>query len=280
VKWRVVSYNRKNTKGYFQLPLIRWLCFLVVSLNSSYIIAAEDYLLGGGDTVNITVYEQPDLATAARISQDDGTIPFPLLGEVTIAGLSPEAAGSKIAKLLRDRGFIKNPQVTLTVQEFISQKILVMGQVRSPGEYSLKGESRVIDLIAQAGGPQEDAADVITVVKTEGGKSVKHEIDLSQFYAGDMSQNIEVSRGDLILVPKMDRFYIQGEIQRPGMYRLERDMTVMQALSVGGGVSGRGSLKGMKVTRHKADGKTQKIGVELTDRLQPNDVLTVKERLF
>ena len=262
------------------MPLIRWLCLLLVSLNSCFLFAAEDYVLGGGDTVNISVYEQPDLTTTARISQDDGTITFPLIGEVTIAGLSPEDAGSRIAKLLKHGGFIKNPQVALTVQEFLSQKIPVMGQVRSPGEYSLKGESRVIDLITQAGGLKEDAADLIIVVENEGGKSVKHEIDLLQFYAGDMSQNIQVSRGDFILVPKMNRFYVQGEVNRTGMYRLERDMTVMQALSVAGGVSGRGSLKGMKVTRRKADGTTQKIGVELTDRLQPNDVLIVKERLF
>jgi len=276
----VVNCDKNNARGSLKLPLIRWLCLLLVSLNSSLIFAAEDYLLGGGDMVHISVYDQPDLTTTARISQDDGTITFPLLGEVAIAGLSPEDAGSKIAKLLKDGGLIKNPQVALAVQEFLSQKIPVMGQVNKPGEYPLKGESQVINLIAQAGGLQEDAADVITVVKREGGKSVKYNIDLLRFYGGDMSQNIEVSEGDFILVPKMDRFYIQGEVNRPGMYRLERDMTVMQALSVGGGINGRGSLSGMKVTRHKADGTTEKIGVELTDRLQPNDVLTVKERLF
>lgn len=276
----MVNYSRNKAKGSLNLPLIRSLCLLLVSLNSCFIFAAEDYLLGGGDTVYVSVYEQPDLTTTARISQDDGTIPFPLLGEVTIAGLSPEDAGSKIAKLLKNRGFIKNPQVTLTVQEFLSQKIPVMGQVHSPGEYPLKGKSRVIDLIAQAGGLKEDAADVITVVKNEGGKSVKHEIDLLRFYAGDMDQNVEVSKGDFILVPRMKKFFIQGEVNQPGMYRLERDMTVMQALSVGGGVNGRGSLKGMKVTRHNADGTTQKIRVELTDKLQPNDVLVIKERLF
>lgn len=276
----MVNYCQNNTKGNFQLSLIRWLCLLVTSLNSCFIFAAEAYLLGGGDTVNIAVYEQPDLATVVRISQDDGTIAFPLLGEVAIGGLSPETAGSKIATLLKERGFIKNPQVTLTVQEFLSQKIPVMGRVNSPGEYSLKGESRVIDLISQAGGLSEDAADVITVVKNEGGKSVKYEIDLLRFYAGDMSQNIKVSRGDFILVPKMNRFFIQGEVTGPGMYRLERDMTVMQALSVGGGLNDRGTYKGMKVARHNADGTTQTIKVELTDRLQPNDVLIVKERLF
>lgn len=276
----MVDCSKNKAEGPLNLPLIRWVCLLLVLLNSSFSLAADDYLLGGGDTVHITVYEQPDLTTTARISQDGGTITFPLLGEVAVAGLSPQAAGSKLAKLLEDGGLIKHPQVTVAVQEFFSQKIPVMGQVNQPGEYRLKGESRVIDLISQAGGLKDDAADVITVVRKQGGRSVKHQIDLLRFYGGDMSQNIEVSGGDFILVPKMDRFYIQGEVNRPGMYRLERDMTVMQAISVGGGINNRGSMSGMKVTRHKADGSTQKIGVELTDRLQPNDVLTIKERLF
>jgi polysaccharide export outer membrane protein len=138
----------------------------------------------------------------------------------------------------------------------------------------------VADLISQAGGLQEDAADTIIVVKKEGGKSIRHEIDLLSFYAGDMSQNIRVSRGDFLLVPKMDAFYIHGEVNRPGSYRLQRGMTAMQALSVAGGITGRGSLKGIKVTRGKGEGLTEEIRVELTDTLQPNDVVYVKERLF
>ena len=252
----------------------------VVSVYAPQVLAEEDYLLGGGDTVKIVVYGQPDLTTETRISQDGGVITFPLLGEVAISGLSPEEAARKIATLLENGGFIKHPQVTLTVKEYKSQKILVMGRVKQPGEYSLTGEGTVIDLITHAGGLKDDAADVIVVVKNEAGKSVKHEVDLLRFYAGDLSQNIRVSRGDLILVPKMDAFYIYGEIKRPGMYRLERDMTVMQALSVGGGVSARGSLSGIKITRSNGDGTTREIEVELTDKLQPNDVLFVKERLF
>jgi polysaccharide export outer membrane protein len=259
---------------------LQCLWLLIATINVSIVFAEEDYLVGGGDTVNVTVYEQPDLTTTARISQDDGTIVFPLLGEIGVVGLSPEEAGRKIEKLLKDGGFIKYPQVSFKVTEYLSQKITVMGQINSPGEYSLKGESRVADLISQAGGLQEDAADTIIVVKKEGGKSIRHEIDLLSFYAGDMSQNIRVSRGDFLLVPKMDAFYIHGEVNRPGSYRLQRGMTAMQALSVAGGITGRGSLKGIKVTRGKGEGLTEEIRVELTDTLQPNDVVYVKERLF
>lgn len=265
------------------VKIMFWGIFAVVGCSQVFAEDSNlpaDYLIGGGDTVKIDVYDQPDLTTEARVSQDDGTIAFPLLGEVAIAGLSPEGAGRKIAILLENGGFIKNPQVAITVKDFRSQKIPVMGQVNKPGEYLLMGESKVVDLISQAGGLKDDAADVIIVVKKEGGKSVKHEIDLLRFYAGDMQQNINVSRGDFVLVPKMDTFFIHGEVRRSGKYRLERGMTVMQAISVGGGISDRGSLSGMKVTRSNEDGTTRKIGVELTDKLQPNDVLYVKERLF
>lgn len=257
---------------------VAWLILLFGGLAS--VEAADDYRLGGGDSVNISVYGQPDLTTAARISQDDGTITFPLIGEVAVAGLSAEEAGRKIEQLLKSGGYLKSPQVSLKVQAFDSQKVPIMGQVNKPGEYLLKGEARVADLITQAGGLRQDAADIIVVVKNENGKSVKHQVDILRFYEGDMSQNIAVSSGDFILVPKMDTFYIHGEVKRPGSYRLERGMTVVQALSVGGGVTGRGSLKGIKVTRKDASGATHKVDVELSDLLEPNDVVYVKERLF
>lgn len=264
---------------YLNTALI-FLCSLTAGISAPQAFADEDYQLGGGDSIEIIVYDQPDLTTEVRISQDDGTITFPLLGEVAVAGLSPEGAARKIEKLLRDGAFIKNPQVSLTVKEFQSQKIPVMGQVNKPGQYSLKGENRVIDLISQAGGLKNDAADIIAIVKNENGKQVRHEIDLLRFYAGDMSQNIKVSRGDFVMVPKMNEFYIHGEVKSPGMYRLERDMTVMQALSVGGGISARGSLKGIVVTRVQDDGTTKKLKVDLTSKVLPDDVLYVKERLF
>ena len=268
-----VGWNVSMSSCFCRITRVRGItfylqCFWVLIatiINASLVFADEDYadedyLLGGGDTVNIAVYQQPDLTTTARISQDDGTIIFPLIGEVSVVGLSPEDAGRKIEKLLKDGGFLVSPQVSFKVTDFLSQKITVMGQVNNPGEYSLKGESRVADLVSQAGGLQQDAADTIIVVKKEDGKSVKHSIDLLRFYAGDMSQNIKVSRGDFVLVPKMDTFYIHGEVKRPGSFRLERDMTLMQALSVAGGITGRGSLKGVKVTRDQGDGQIKRLG--------------------
>jgi polysaccharide export outer membrane protein len=276
----LTAKNQNGSTANIKLFDTLWLVLFLLAIHSSHAGAAEDYILGGGDIVSITVYQQPDLATDARISQDDGTITFPLIGEVVLSGLSPEAAAKKISRLLKDGGFIIRPEVALTVKEFQSQKIPIMGRVNQPGEYALKGESRVIEMITQAGGLKEDAADVIVVVKENSGKTNKHEVDLLRFYAGDMSQNIKVSEGDFILVPKMDTFYIHGEIKQPGMYRLERGMAMMQAISVAGGISGRGSLKDIKVTRRLPDGATEKVELELTDELRPDDVVYIKERLF
>jgi polysaccharide export outer membrane protein len=253
---------------------------LLSAVNSSLALAEGEYLLGDGDTVNITVYGHQDLTVVARISPE-GTISYPLLEEVKIGGLTPQAAGRKIARMLKEGGFIKSPQVSLSVQDYSSQQIHIIGQIGNPGNYPLEGESNVVDMIARAGGVQDDAADVIFVIKKGAdGKPVRHEIDLLRFYDGDMTQNIQVTRGDTILVPKMDTFFIHGEVKRSGEYRLERGMTVVQALSVGGGLNDRGSLKGMKVTRRLADGDTEKVKVELNDLLKPGDVLYVKERLF
>ena len=247
---------------------------------ASFGFTDELYLLGDGDTVHITVYGQTDLTTDARISPE-GKIPYPLLGEVNIGGLSAEAAAARIAQKLKSGGFIKAPQVAVSVKSYLSQQVSILGQIHKPGNYSLEGKVKILDLLAKAGGVTPEAADVIVLVKKAiESESVRHEIDLKKFYEGDMSLNMQMSSGDVILVPKMDTFFVYGEIRKPGMYRLEREMTVMQALSVGGGVNERGSHKGLKVNRRQANGEMKKIKVKLTEKLMPDDVLYVKERLF
>lgn len=275
----MASFDQKNKIGNFQLSYRLWIVLLIVSITSSHVFAAEGYLLGEGDTVKITVYEQPDLTATVRISHA-GTITYPFLGEVAIGGLMPDAAGRLIANKLKTGKYVKAPQVSITVVEYRSHQISVLGQINKPGKYSLDGKTRVIGLLALAGGMTKDAADVITLVRNERDRSIIFQIDLLKFYGGDMAQNIEVVSGDIVLVPKMDVYYVYGEVNRPGVYRLRRNMTLMQALSVGGGVTGRGSTGDIKISRRRVDGSTQKIEVELTDMLQPNDVLYVKERFF
>jgi len=242
---------------------------------------AAEYLLGPGDVVKIMVYEHPDLTTTTRTSEAGG-ITFPLLGEVAIGGLNAKAAEARLAELLEVRGFIKRPQVSLNIEQYGSQRISVLGQVNRPGKFSVDSPaSTVVDLLAMAGGLNTNAADTISVIKQESGKRDKHDIDLvALFQHGDMTQNITVANGDIIFVPRMPMFYIYGEVRTPGTYRLEKNMTVMQAISVGGGLTTRGTERGVAIKRRSEDGAITTLNIQLSDLLQPADVVYVKESMF
>ncbi len=254
------------------------LLFILVIAWSS-LTSADEYILGIGDVIKIQVYEQPDLTTTTPISRN-GSIRFWLLGDVAIKGLTISRAEGKIAQLLKKGGFIKNPRVIVSVEQYRSQQISVLGWVNKPGTYAVEGLSTVIDVLAQAGGLKTDAGDVINVITTKDGGTRTIRVDVGLIYAGDLGQNIEIQPEDLIVVPKMDVFYVYGEVRSPNAYRLERGMTVMQAVSLAGGITDRGTDRGLRVNRKLENRKIKEIKVELTDTLKPNDVLFVKERLF
>ena len=240
---------------------------------------ATEYL-GPGDTVKISVFQNPDLSTETRVSAR-GTISFPLLGEVGIGGMTPAAAEARLADLLKKGNFILNPQVNMVVTQVRSRQVSVLGQVNRPGKYALEDfNSRLVDLLALAGGVSPAGADSVTIVSTRDGKTKKTEIDLPAMYrAGDLSQNIEVQGGDTVYVQRAPVFYIYGEVQRAGAYRLEPNMTVTQALSLGGGLTVRGTERGVRIKRFDA-GKVTRVEVTMDDFLRPDDVVFVREALF
>ena len=139
-------YCQKTTLVKARFSGINYIWLLLLAVSSSLAHATGEYLLGDGDTVNITVYGHQDLTLVAKISPA-GTISYPLLDEITIGGLSPQAAGREIARMLKEGGFIKSPQVSLSVQDYSSQQIHIIGQIGSPGNYPLEGESNVVDMI-------------------------------------------------------------------------------------------------------------------------------------
>jgi polysaccharide export outer membrane protein len=237
--------------------------------------------LGEGDSIRITVFQNPDLATEARISER-GTITFPLIGEIALAGLTPEGAQTKIAERLMEEKFVLKPQVSLNVLRVRSRQVSVLGQVARPGRYALDDtSSNLIDILALAGGVNPAGDDNVTVMLTRNGKTEKLDINVPAMYrTGDLSRNIALENGDTIFVQRAPVFYIYGEVQRAGSYRLEQSMTVMQALSVGGGVTLRGTDRGLKIRRRMPDGSFQTIEAHLIDSVQPDDVIYVRESLF
>ena len=238
--------------------------------------------LGEGDVVRISVFQSPELNTEARISER-GEINFPLIGEVLIGGLTPADAGARIAQRLSAGKFVVRPQVNLSVIEVRSRQVSVLGQVGKPGRYPLDGVSdKLTDVLALAGGINPGGDDNVVVMLNRNGKASRTLIDVPAMYrSGDMSHNMRLENGDVIYVERAPQFYVYGEVQRAGGYRLEPDMTVMQALSVGGGLTARGTLRGLEIQRRMPDGQIHELGpVRLTDLVEPNDVILVRERLF
>jgi len=240
-------------------------------------VAQTDYVVGPGDLLKVSVADSPELGRDVRVSQS-GEISYPFLGELRVGGRTPTAIGVMIGAQLQEKGIARRPQVTVLVTEYRSQLIAVLGQVNKPGQYPLQVMSHLTDLVAAAGGlDNAAAADEATLLHADGSKRA---VDLKALFAGDSSQNAQMQAGDTIFVPKAPQFYIYGEVQRPGVYKLERNITVSQAISAGGGLTPRGSERRVVVKRRDAKGKEQVIDVRGSDPLQPNDTLMVKESLF
>lgn len=257
-----------------------FLFFLALTLMPTFASAAG-YVLGPGDVIKINVYAQPDLNTEAQIT-DKGTITFPLLGEIKIGGLDQGAAEAFISNKLSEEKFIKRPQVNLLIMQYRSQRVSVLGFVQKPGKYPIDGTSYVTDLIAQAGGVAPDGADTATFIrKDENKKIIKRSIDLIKLFdSQDLTQNYEVADGDIIHVSRAPIFYIYGEVQKPGAFRLQTNMNVMQGISVGGGLTPRGTERGLKLKRNDAEGKVQTYDADRDTIVRENDVIYVKQRLF
>lgn len=239
-----------------------------------------EYAIGTDDVLQIKIYGYDDLETSARVSEN-GRIIFPLIGEVEVAGQSEFDVARKIAQRLSQGGYIQNASVSVTIFEYKNQQISVLGQVKAPGIYVLKSKSTLVDMIAMAGGLTELSDDRIVITHSVDGKSVKREVNLRAFLESpEHSQTIFIERGDIIYVPKAPMFYIYGEVQRSGNFRLEPNMTVAQAVSVGGGLTPRGTLRGIVINRRDANGVITEIEVELTDKVLKDDVIVVDERLF
>jgi polysaccharide export outer membrane protein len=243
--------------------------------------AAAEYRIGSGDVVRINVYQNPDLAIETRVTEA-GLISYPLLGSIRVGGLSVTATEKLIADGLRSGNFVKQPQVTLVVTQVRGNQASVLGMVNRPGRYPIEvADMRLTDLLAMAGGTAVNGSDMVVVTGTREGKPFRAEVDMpSVFATGGTGKDMLINNGDSIWVDRQPLVYIYGEVQRPGPMRVERGMTVMQSLATGGGLTQRGTQKGIRIHRKAADGKVQVMEPMLDDKVQDGDVVYVRESLF
>jgi polysaccharide export outer membrane protein len=245
-------------------------------------IPKPEAILGVGDILRITVYQNPDLTVeSARISEV-GQINFPLIGNVKLGGETINASEQKIAKMLRDGGFVLRPQVTIQLGQIRSAVISILGQVAKPGRYPIEMVgSKASEMIAAAGGVLPGGADIVTLVGARNGRSIKLDIDLPAILqSGKAELDIPVDNGDILYVDRAPVAYIYGEVQRPGALRLERGMSLMQVLAQSGGLTQRGTARGIKVHRRDANGAVTVLDLQLNDPVVRDDVIYVKESLF
>jgi len=249
-------------------------CGLLVSF-----LAHAEYLLGPGDTVHITVYNNPDLSTETRVSQE-GNLTFPLLGAVPVGGLSVAQTEKKISSLLVEGGLVKQAQVNIIVTQFASQQVSLLGDINKPGRYPLENASTLFEVLAMAGGISPNGSDIVSVLSKQDGKTEKYDYDLPDLLLNGGGTGIMLNANDIIYVPHAPMYYIYGEVQRPGQFRLERNMTVVQALAAGGGLTMRGTESGLSIKRRNTAGVLETIAAKPDDLLKKDDVLWVRESLF
>lgn len=243
--------------------------------------ADADYKLGQGDAIRIVVFQNPDLTLDTRVSES-GTITYPLIGTVPIGGLTIADAENRIAAGLKDGGFVQKPQVNIALMQVRGNQVSVLGQVNRPGRFPLEtGNTRLSDVLAMAGGATPAGADTVIVAGQRQGKPYRREIDIPAIYIADrIEDDLTVAGGDVVYVHRAPVFYIYGEAQRSGSYRIERGMTVRQALAQAGGPTLRGTDDRIRVHRRGANGQVERISPELNEPIQADDVIYVRESLF
>jgi polysaccharide export outer membrane protein len=261
--------------------LIALLLAIVVALPAWAQHKFADYPLGSGDLIRIQVFQNPDLTIETRVSES-GLVSYPLIGTVKIGGLTLDAAEKEIARLLMDGGFVRQPQVNIALLANRGNQVAVLGQVNRPGRFPLDNlTTRLTDMLATAGGIAPTGADTAVVVGTRGGKPFRKEVDIAGLFLNDdVADDVVLAGDDTIYVHRAPTFYIYGEAQRPGAYRIERNMTVEQALALGGGPTQRGSATRLRLDRHLPDGSIKQLDPQPNDLVQADDVIYVRESIF
>jgi polysaccharide export outer membrane protein len=249
-----------------------------------------NYIVGPQDVLTIALFDQQDLSGKYTV-EADGSFTFPLIGRLQAGGLTLRQVEQALRTRLAD-GFFKNPQVSVSVDQYRSRRVFVVGEVRTPGPYPIASDMTLIEVLARAGSITEHAAGEALIVRPtdgsatggpmlpeqKGGADVVR-IDIKALQSGRLSENTTLRDGDTIFVPRAELVYVFGHVQSPGAYRLERGATVLQALSLAGGVTDRGATGRVRIAR-VVDGKKAEVRVKLEEVVLPGDTVIVPERYF
>ena len=250
------------------------------------------YQIGPTDVLGIKVFGEENLSNNYTVDSD-GSITFPLIGRVQVSGKTTRQIEEQITKTL-DADFIKKPQVSVEIATYRARSIYVIGEVRSPGRYSIQGPQTLLEVIAHAGSTTPTASNTIIVQRYKDGIAAAiaapalpgdtgsaevMRVSLDDLREGRLTANILLQDNDTIIVPPAERYYVSGFVKQPGSFVLRPGMTVRQAIAEAGGISERGSTRGIKIIR-KVDGKEVELDADMADLVRPNDTIRVRQRLI
>ena len=283
----------KRSRPFVRLALCAPLIVLTLAVTSSFAQAPADaYLIGPQDVLAINVWDQPDLNGKFTV-ESDGTFSFPLIGRTKAGGLTLRQFEGELKKKLAD-GFFRNPEVTVSIEQYRSQRVFVVGEVRNPGPYQLSGKMSLIEVLSRAGSTLPTAADEVIIVRGDPGNAAAGplipdssgtnsarqtvRVDINNLQNGT-GENIALLDNDTVYVPAAPTVYVYGQVKNPGPYPIKKSTTILQALAMAGGVTDRGSTGRVKIQR-LVDGKRKDIKAQLTDSVQSGDTIVVDERFF
>lgn len=254
----------------------------------------RDYVVGPQDVLNITSQDDPAL-TGKFTVETDLTFTYPLIGRVRAGGLTLRAVESQLQNLLMEQGFFKDPQIRVAVEQYKSQKIFIVGEVRNPGAYALSGDMRLVEALALAGSTLPTAAGEVVIVPATGDEAIRAatsaeiaeqagegvvRVNLRELQNGALGQNVQLAGGDTVFVLKAENIYVFGQVKNPGAYPLQQDVvTVLQGLALAGGVTDRGATSRVEIVR-TVNGEQRKLKVRLEETLLPGDTIVVPQRFF
>ena len=259
---------------------------------------AANYIVGPQDVLTITSYDQTEL-TGKFTVESDGSFTYPYIGRVSVGGMTLRGVEASLKKELATQGFFKDAQITVAIEQYRSQKIYIVGEVRTPGAYAMSGNMQLVEALALAGSTLPTASGEAVVVHASNDSLLVEtarpadlndphnndpdrvaRVDLRELENGDLKQNVALRSGDTVFVLRAENVYVFGQVRNPGAYPLrQKNTTVLQALSLAGGVTDRGSTGRIQIVRI-VNGKKVELRAALTDFVEPRDTIVIPERFF
>jgi polysaccharide export outer membrane protein len=270
----------------------RTLAFVALAAVGCANAAAQgrDYVIGPRDVLGVTLWTQMDLSGKYTVDAD-GTVTFPLVGTVKVDGLTVAQAAAVLREKLT-QGFFRDPQLSVSIDDYRSQHLFVMGQVRQPGSYPLSGDMTVLEALARAGSTTADAAPEALIVRAIPGSAPSRavlpaeaspaaiiRVNVNDLQSGAVASTISLHDGDTIFVPRAETIFVSGQVRNPGAYAIGRSTTVLQAITLAGGPTEHGATTRIRIIRI-VDGRKQDVKAKLDDVVKPGDTVIVPERFF